>query len=160
MAIELYLKIDGVTGESKDAKHAQWIDLLTFSWGVSNDVIISGGGGAGAGKPKPQDFSFVKFVDKASPALLQACLSGKHFAKAELAVVRSGGKGQQFLTITLTDVLVSSFQIGGSEGDDQSPTDQFTLDFRRIVYGYQPQKADGSLGSAVNATWNFDTNKP
>ena len=160
MAIELFLKIDGIAGESTDDRHAQWIDLLTFTWGVSAEGTVLAGGGAGAGKVKPQDVSFVKFVDKASPALLQSCLAGKHFPKAELAVVRAGGKGQQFLTITLSDVLVSSYRIGGSEGDDQPPTDQFTLDFRRIAYAYQPQKADGSLGSAVDATWDFHTSKP
>jgi type VI secretion system secreted protein Hcp len=155
-ASEYFLKVDGVQGESEDAKHKGEIELLSFSWGETNSSGHpgSGGGGAGAGKVAIQDLHLVKRLDKASPALFLACANGKHLSSAVLTV-RKAGKGQQeYLVIKLTDVMVSSYQTGGSAHEAEAPIDQASLSFAKIEIEYRPQKADGSFGAPVKAGWD------
>jgi type VI secretion system secreted protein Hcp len=157
-AVELFLKIDGIQGESKDAKHANEIDVDAFSWGETNVVSHTGGGGGGAGKVAMQDFHFTKRLDKASPVLFLACASGKHFPKAVLSARKAGQGQQDYLVITLSDVAVSSYQVGGAESGEVG-VDQTSLAFSRIVFEYRPQKPDGSLAAPVKAGWDLKTNK-
>ena len=157
-AVDLFLKIDGIQGESKDAKHANEIDVDAFSWGETNVVSHAGGGGGGAGKVAMQDFHFTKRLDKASPVLFLACASGKHFPKAVLSARKAGQGQQDYLVITLSDVVVSGYQVGGAESGEAG-VDQTSLAFSRIVFEYRPQKPDGSLAPAVKAGWDVKTNK-
>jgi type VI secretion system secreted protein Hcp len=157
-AVDLFLKIDGIQGESKDAKHANEIDVDAFSWGETNVVSHAGGGGGGAGKVAMQDFHFTKRLDKASPVLFLACASGKHFPKAVLSARKAGQGQQDYLVITLSDVVVSGYQVGGAESGEAG-VDQTSLAFSRIVFEYRPQKPDGSLAPAVKAGWDLETNK-
>jgi type VI secretion system secreted protein Hcp len=157
-AVDLFLKIDGIQGESKDAKHANEIDVDAFSWGETNVVSHAGGGGGGAGKVAMQDFHFTKRLDKASPVLFLACASGKHFPKAILSARKAGQGQQDYLVITLSDVVVSGYQVGGAESGEAG-VDQTSLAFSRIVFEYRPQKPDGSLAPAVKAGWDLKTNK-
>jgi type VI secretion system secreted protein Hcp len=158
-AVDYFLKIDGIQGESTDAKHKGEIELQAFSWGA----VQSGGAGGGArggraGKVSMQDLHFVTRVSKASPKLMLACATGKHIKVATL-VARKAGKGQQeFLVYKFTDVLVSSYQTGGTEGD--VPTDQISFNFARLDVEYRPQKPDGSLAAAEKAGWDVKANKP
>lgn len=152
--VDYFLKIDGVEGESADSKHKGEIDVLSWSWGESNSGSHAGGGGGGAGKVAMQDFHFTMKVNKASPKLLQNCASGKHFGKATLTCRKSGDKPQEYLIITFTDVLISSFQTGGS-GGDIVPVDQIKLNFAKIEYEYKEQKPDGSLAGAIKAGWDL-----
>ena len=156
-AVEYFLKIDGVDGESTDDKHAGEIEVLSWSWSEANPSPGAGGGGGGAGKVQMQDFHFTARVSKASPKLLVACASGQHVPKARLTC-RTGGKAQQeFLKITFSDVLVSSFQTGGSS--DVVPLDQVSLAYAKIEIEYREQKANGTLGAAVKAGWDVKSNK-
>ena len=157
-AVDLFLKIDGIQGESKDAKHANEIDVDAFSWGETNVVSHAGGGGGGAGKVAMQDFHITKHLDKASPVLFLACASGKHFPKAILSARKAGQGQQDYLVITLSDVVVSGYQVGGAESGEAG-VDQTSLAFSRIVFEYRPQKPDGSLAPAVKAGWDVKTNK-
>jgi type VI secretion system secreted protein Hcp len=159
MASDYLLEIDGIKGESKDDKHAGTIEISSFSWGATNTGTSASGTGGGAGKVSFQDLHFTTSVNKASPLLMLACASGQHIKKAVLFVRKQGGDQQEFYTITLEDVLVSSYQSGGSEGSHAIPTDQFSLNFTSIKFEYKPQKPDGSLDSAINAGWNVKTNK-
>jgi type VI secretion system secreted protein Hcp len=157
VAIDYFLKIDGIEGESVDDKHAGWIDVDSWSWGETQTAAASPGGGAGAGKVAMQDFQFAARMSKASPKLFLACASGQHFKEARLAG-RKAGKGQQdFLTWTFSDVLVSSYQTSGSE-DDDLPRDTASLNFAKIRVDYRPQKADGSLDAPVSAGWDRKAN--
>lgn len=156
--VDYFLKIDGISGESTDDKHKDEIQIESFSWGLSNSGSAAHGGGAGAGKAAFQDFSFVTQVTKASPKLFLACASGEHIKQAILTA-RKAGKGQQeFLKVTLSDLLVSSYQTEGA-GGDVVPTDQVSLNFSKIEVSYREQKADGSLGEANLAGWDIKANK-
>src|SRR5215510_2894830 len=123
-AVDYFLKLDGIEGESHDSKHKGEIDLESWSWGESQTGTHSAGGGGGAGKVAMQDFHFVMKVNKASPKVMLACATGEHLKKATLTCRKAGGKQDAFLVVTMTDVLVSSFQTGGSAHSDITPTDQ------------------------------------
>lgn len=154
-AVDYFLKIDGVEGESQDTKHGGEIDLESWSWGESQSGTHSGGGGGGAGKVSMQDFHFVMRVNKASPKLLKACATGEHFPKAVLTCRKAGKEQQEFLKIILSDLLVSSFQTGGSGGSDIVPMDQISLNYSKIEYEYKAQKKDGTLDGAIKAGYDL-----
>jgi type VI secretion system secreted protein Hcp len=147
-AIEYFLKIDGIEGESTSVKHRGEIDVLSWSWGETQSGTAAHGG-AGAGKVSMHDLHFTKHTDKASPTLLLAVASGKHFHKAVLTASRKVGDGtQDFLKLTFTDLLFSSFEIGGNTtAPDPAPTDQVSFNFRRI---------DMQVGAGGANTAGFD----
>jgi type VI secretion system secreted protein Hcp len=157
-AFDYFLRIDGIAGESTDAKHKGEIELLSWSWAETHPVAPASGGGAGAGKVEMSDLGVVAHVSKASPGLLLACASGKNIKSAVLTT-RRAGKGQaDYLTFSLADVLVSSYQTGSTESD-LPPTDSVALSFARIQVEYKEQKADGTFGPAVQVGWDRKTNK-
>jgi type VI secretion system secreted protein Hcp len=159
MALDFFLKVDGIPGESQDSKHKDEIDVVAWSWGETRPAPPgSAGGGGGAGKVQIQDFTFTAQTSKASPNLMLACASGKHVKSAVLTARKAGGKQAEFLTISLSDILVSSYQAGGSEGE-VIPTESVSLNFSKIQLEYRPQKADGSLGAPVKAGWDVKKNQ-
>jgi type VI secretion system secreted protein Hcp len=157
--VDYFLQIAGVEGESTDAKHKGWIDVDSWSWGETNPAPVSAGGGGGAGKVHVQDVHFVTRTSKASPKLFLACASGQHFKEAKLVARKAGKSQQEFLTWTFSDLLVSGYQTGGSEGGDLLPTDQVSFNFAKLKLEYRAQKADGSLDAAVTAGWDVKSNK-
>jgi type VI secretion system secreted protein Hcp len=153
---DYFLKINGIQGESVDAKHKGEIELESFTWGETNPAGHAGPGGAGAGTGKVsiQDLHFVVRYSKASPALVLACANGKHLKSAVLTA-RKAGKGQQeYLVYKFTDVLVSSYQTAGSTHEGAVPLDEVALGFGKIEIEYRPQKADGSLDAPVTVGWD------
>src|SRR3954469_23462528 len=134
MATDYLLEIDGIKGESKDKKHPNTIEIESFSWGNTNDGSSASGTGSGAGKVHFQDFHFTTHVNKASPELMIACASGKHFKKAQLFVRKQGENQQDYLIFTLEDLIVSSYQAGGSVGGQHLPTDQFSFNYAKLKY--------------------------
>jgi type VI secretion system secreted protein Hcp len=136
MAFDAFLKIEGIQGESSDKTHPGEIEIESFSWGVSNTGSVVVGGGAGAGKAVSQDFHFATSLSKASPSLMLACATGRHFPTATLTCRKAGGSSQvEFLKIKLVEVLVSSYQTGGvADGDAALPMDQFSLNFAKIDF--------------------------
>jgi type VI secretion system secreted protein Hcp len=158
MAIDYFLQIDGIEGESQDAKHKAWIDLLSWSWGESHAAAPEAGGGGGSGRVSMQDVHFAMPMSKASPRFFLACASGRHHKEAVL-VGRKGGKDpQEFMTWTFSDVLVTSYQTSGSEAQD-GPFDQVSLNFTKVRLDYKAQKADGSLDAPISAGWDVIANK-
>ena len=158
-AVDYFLKLDGIEGESHDSKHKNEIELESWSWGETQSGTGSHGGGGGAGKVSMQDIHFVMKINKASPKLMLACATGEHIKTATLVCRKAGKEQQEFLTIKLSDLLVSSYQTGGSGGSDIVPIDQVSLNFAKIEVDYKPQKADGSLDSAVKAGYDLKANK-
>lgn len=156
-AVDYFLKIDGIPGESTDSKHKNEIDLESWSWGESNSGTHSAGGGGGAGKVSMQDYHFTMRVNKASPKLFLACASGQHIKEALLTCRKAGKQQQEYLKIKFTDLLISSYQTGGSSGD-VVPVDQIAFNFSKIEFTYAPQKADGSLDSPVVHNYNLKEN--
>lgn len=126
MAVDYFLKVDGIPGESQDAKHKDEIEVLSWSWGESTAVPSGPGSGAGSGKVQFQDFHFTSLISKASPKLMGACASGKHIKNAVLTARRPGGGKAEFLTFAFSDVLVASYQTGGDE-DNALPVDSVAL---------------------------------
>src|SRR5918994_1327171 len=112
--VDYFLKLDGIDGESSDKEHKDEIEVLSFSWGVSNSGSFSGGGGAGAGKANLQDFHFTASFNKASPMLFLSCATGKHIKQGVL-IGRNNRTGQQeFIKMTFSDILISSYQTGSA----------------------------------------------
>ena len=158
MAVDYFLKIEGVDGESTDGKHGGEIDIESWSWGASNSGTSAGGGGGGAGKVSMNDFHFVMRANKASPKLMLACSTGEHLKSAVLTCRKAGGEQQEYMTIKMYDLLVSSYQTGGSNGD-VIPLDQIALNFSKIEFEYKPQKADGTLDSPVKTGYDLKLNQ-
>jgi type VI secretion system secreted protein Hcp len=153
-----FLKLDGVAGDSTDAKHKGEIQLLSFSWGASNPSSIgSATGGAGAGKVSLSDFSFTAKSSKASPLLFLNAATGRRLKTGLITVAHRNRGGQAYIKIELTDVLVSSYEQGAGGGS--APVDAASLRFAKIAYSFYPQAPDGSLGTPVTGGWDLTTNK-
>jgi type VI secretion system secreted protein Hcp len=159
MASDYLLELDGVKGESADSKHKDSVEISSFSWGCTNSGSHSSGGGGGAGKASFQDIHFTTSVNKSSPKLMLHCATGEHIKKAVLFVRKAGREQLDYYTVTLSEVMVSSYQSGGHEGGDAVPTDQFSINFAKIQFEYKPQDAKGALGSAVKTGYDLKANK-
>lgn len=157
MAVDMFLKLDGIKGESKDHKHKDEIHIESFSWGLSQTGAFNTGGGGGAGKVNVHDISITKFVDKASPALMLHCCNGKHIASGLLTVRKAGENPVEYLKIKLTDLLVSSVQNAGHGGD--LLTENVSLNFAKfhVEYQVQDEKGKGSPGGEMG--WDVKANQ-
>jgi type VI secretion system secreted protein Hcp len=155
MAVDYFLKIKGIEGESFDHKHKNEIDVLSFSWGETQTGTHAGGGGGGAGKVSMQDFHFVMKTNKASPKLLLACANGEHIPEATMVCRKAGKDQQDFMKIKFYDLLVSSYQTGGSSTGDEIPMDQISLNYAKIEYEYREQSADGTLQGPIKAGYDL-----
>jgi type VI secretion system secreted protein Hcp len=158
MAADYFLEMKDFDGESTDGKFKGAIDVDSWSWGETQEGTSGKGGGGGAGKVNMQDFNFVMKTNKASPKLMLACAAGTHIPTAKLTCRKAGGEQQEYMTITFTDVLISSYQTGGSSGD-VVPVDAISCNFGKIEFEYKPQKPDGTLDSPVKTGWDLKTNK-
>ena len=157
MAIDIFAKLGDIKGESTDSKHKDEIEVLSFSWGVSNPASHGAGGGAGAGKATFQDLSIVHRIDKATPSLFAACATGEHLKDATITH-RKAGKGQQeYLIVKMNDVLVTGVVHGGAGGSPAS--ESVSLVFAKVDLEYKPQKADGSLDAGIHFKYDIKGNK-
>jgi type VI secretion system secreted protein Hcp len=159
MAVDMFIKIGDIKGESGDSKHKEEIDVLAWSWGMSNSGTTHAGGGGGSGKVNVQDISFTKYIDASSNALLKACCTGKHYPDATLVVRKAGGEAIEYVVIKLEEVLVTSVTTGGSGGEDRL-TENVTLNFAKFMYKYQPQDTKGAkLGGTKDFGYDIKANK-
>jgi type VI secretion system secreted protein Hcp len=157
VAVDYFLKLDGIAGESLDLKHKDEIELESFGWGDMQQLAAAPGGGAGAGKVQVEDLNVIIKMSKASPLLFLACAAGEHIKEAILTA-RKAGKGQQeFLVFKFSDLIVASYHSAAST--DDAPIDQVAFNFAKIQVEYRPQKPDGSLGTAVKAGWDVKQSK-
>jgi type VI secretion system secreted protein Hcp len=172
---DAFLKLDGIKGESADAKHKGEIDIMSFSWGAAQTGVSATGGGGGAGKVKFHDFQITKKTDAASPLLFLNCANGAHIKEANFVVRKAGGEQLEYLKIKLTDVLISSYKPAGTESaligllqpaaqapaaGDEIPMEEVTLNFAKVEFSYQPQGADGKAqGGPILAGWNVKANQ-
>jgi type VI secretion system secreted protein Hcp len=153
MPFDYFLRIDGIAGESTDAAHAGEISVQTFMWGETrSDSPLSGGR---IGKVTAGPLIVTARASKASPPLLLACATAKRFDQAVLTARRAGGgKGQlEFLTITLTDVVITSYEVNANA--DGGPVDEVSLAFAAISVDYREPNPDGSPGEVTHAEWDF-----
>jgi type VI secretion system secreted protein Hcp len=158
MAMDQFMKFTPkLEGESKDKKHGKEIDVLAWSWGMSNSGSAQMGGGAGAGKVSVQDLSFTKYVDSSSPAIMLACCNGKHYDEAFLTVRKAGDTPVEYIKIKMTEVLVTSVSTGGSGGEDRI-TENVSLNFAKVHVDYTPQNDKGQPGTAIPMSWDIAAN--
>lgn len=154
MAIDTHIKFDGVEGEATHVDHKGEVEVLSWSWGVSNHGSSSGGG-SGKGKAEPGEFTFMHLYDKASPVLAKKCTQGVHFPTVTVTSRKAGDKQQDFLKITLKEVFISSVSPSGSSGGDIA--ESVSMSYGSIDFEYKPQDAKGGLGGAVKYGWNVKT---
>src|SRR4029453_6281943 len=157
MAVDMFMKIDGVKGEARDKTHKDEIDVLAWSWGMSQSGTAHIGGGAGAGKVSVRDLSFTKYVDLSSTELMVACCDGKHFKEVNLTVRKAGENPVEYLKIKMEEVIVTSISTGGSGGEDRL-TENVTLNFAKVGVDYQSQDEKGATKDKKNMTWNIAEN--
>jgi type VI secretion system secreted protein Hcp len=157
---DYFLKIDGIPGDSLDARHANWIEPFTFSWAVSTTAsALATPSGSPAALSKPADFVYVARSSIASPKLFVACARGTRINNVLLEVRKPGGEQQVYLKVTLQDVRVASYSEAPSESDG-TPLDVVHLRYARLIQSFAMQRPDGSLAPAVVGGFDFAANAP
>jgi type VI secretion system secreted protein Hcp len=160
---DAFLKIDGIPGESTDDKHKDWIEILSFDFGMiqPSSATDSSAGGGTTERVDLEDMDLVKHLDKASPKLYELCCNGKHIKDATLELCRAGGDKTKYLEVKMEQVVISSARPSGkSEGSDGFPTEKISLNFGKVKWTYTQQKrADGSGGGNVAGGWDLTANK-
>ena len=162
MPFDTFLKIDGVDGESSDAKHKGEIEILSYSWGVSQAITgtVSSTGTFSGQRCDMTPVTVVKQLDKSSPKLAQACAAGEHLKSAVLTLSRAGGDKQPYMKYKLSDVLVESVRTGGaSQGEGGVPTEEVGLRFAKIELEYTVIGTDGKAAGNVAGGWDLKENK-
>ena len=158
MAVDMFLKLDGIKGESKDAKHKDEIHIESFSWGMNQTGAHGTGGGGGAGKVSVHDISVTKNTDKSTAGLMLACANGKHIGSGLITVRKAGENPVEYLKIKLSDILITSCQTAGHGSD--LLTENITLNFAKFEVEYQVQGKDGKPeGGPDTMGWDVKLNK-
>jgi type VI secretion system secreted protein Hcp len=157
MAVDMFLDLDPIKGESKDKTHKEKIDVLAWSWGCSNSGTSHSGTGSGAGKANLQDISITKYVDKSTADLLYACASGKHLAKAKLIVRKAGENPLEYLCYNFENILVSAVSTGGGKGEERL-TENITLNFGKVKMEYWTQSDKGAKDKNALFAWDIPAN--
>jgi type VI secretion system secreted protein Hcp len=157
MAVDMFLKIPGIKGESQDKTYKEQIDVLSWSWGMSQSGTTHVGSGGGSGKVNVQDMTLTKYIDSSSPLLMLACCNGKHYDEALLVVRKAGENPVEYVKIKMKEVIVSSLSTGGSGGEDRL-TENVTLNFAQVAVDYTPQNPNGSAGTPIPMTWDIAKN--
>jgi type VI secretion system secreted protein Hcp len=159
MAIDVFLKLDGVKGEARDSKHKDEIDVLSWSWGMSQSGTTHMGGGGGGGKVAVQDLAITKYVDNSTPTLMKFCANGKHIKKGTLTVRKAGGENAlEYLKVDVEEIIVTSISTGGHGSEDRL-MENVSLNFAKFKTTYTNQTAEGAAGAAPDVTWNIAENK-
>ena len=156
MASDIFAKLGDIKGESGDSKHKDEIEVLSYSWGVTNAGSMAHGGGGGEGKATFHDLSFVHKIDKASPVLMQACATGTHLKEATITHRKAGKEQHEYLIVKMNDVIITGVTHGGS-GDGDS--ENVSMSFAKVAMEYKMQKPDGSLDAGVFFKYDLKANK-
>jgi type VI secretion system secreted protein Hcp len=157
MAVDIFLKLDGVTGEAQDQSHKDEMDILAWSWGMSQSGTTHMGSGGGAGKVNVQDLSVTKYVDNATPTLMKFCCKGKHIDTGKLTVRKAGDEPLEYIVIEFQELLISSISTGGSGGEDRL-TENLSLNFREFHLTYKQQTKEGGDGGSPDVKWDIALN--
>jgi len=157
MAVDMFIVIGDIKGESADAGYPNAIDVTNWKWGMSQTGSAQSGTGAGTGRAQVADFVFTKYVDAASPVLIQASTTGKHYANGTFIARKAGAKPIVYLKISFYNILVAKVDHGGASTDDR-PTEQVTLNFGQFEFNYTPQTGTGGAGASITAAYNMIAN--
>jgi type VI secretion system secreted protein Hcp len=152
----MFMNLEGLRGEAQDAVHKNEIDVIAWSWSMTQSGSTHTGYGGGAGKVEVHDLEFTKYVDLSSPSLLLACCNGKHIPQGVLTIRKAGGTPVEYLRITMIDILVTGIR-PSSRGQTYA-LENVSLQFAKFKVEYRPQKADGSADAPVLADWDIAAN--
>jgi len=165
----IFIKLEGIAGESTDASHKDWVEALSFNWGMTMPVSTSSGSGASAARVQVMNFNFTHNLDKASPKLMSSCATGQHIKTATLEVYSKGEHAVKFYQLMMSDVVVNKvYLMGNSRTGDEStaqllsldiPLEEVSLTFAKIEWSYWPRKADGSMTGEVKGSYDSKTNR-
>ncbi|KWZ53063.1 hypothetical protein WK57_29100 [Burkholderia ubonensis] len=160
MGVAMFMKVDGVTGESADAQHKGWTDIQTFSWGASQPGAMASGSGGNAGKASFNDLVVAAYMDKGAPAIIKNCASGKHLPSVEISACKTGGTQVEFMRVTLQEVLVTSAQVAGVDPGDVADRLLMHYGFQaaKVKKQYWQQNDNGGKGAEVLVGWNIKEN--
>jgi type VI secretion system secreted protein Hcp len=156
MAVDYFLKLDGIDGESADSNHKNEIQIMSFSWGASQVSSVAGTGGSGAGKASLSDISVVTHFDKATPKFFKSIGAGTHIATGTITANKAGGAGKPFLKVDFKELFVTSLQISGAT---EIPTVSVAFSYNEIKIDYSVQNDQGNLASTGAVTYNIKENK-
>lgn len=157
MAVDMFLKIEGVEGEARDKTHKGEIDVLAWSWGMSQSGTAGMGGGGGGGKVDVQNMSLTKYIDLSTEKLWLSCANGTHFDSATLTMRKAGGEAVEYIVYTMEQVMITSTSTGGSGGEDRI-TENVTLDFAKFEMEYKSQNEKGKEDKKKKFAWNVAEN--
>jgi type VI secretion system secreted protein Hcp len=161
MAIDVYLQVDGIKGESADSAHVGWIECLSVHWGVKQpkSATASTSGGHTAERAELSEIGIAKLADLASPMLFQASAAGKTYPKAKLEFMRADGDGKpvKYFEVLLENVLIGHMALSVSEGNVLS--ESLGLKFSKIRVSYTQQKVAGGAGGSTIGGWDLATNR-
>jgi type VI secretion system secreted protein Hcp len=158
MAQDIFLKINGIDGESMDADHKNEIEVLNWQWQILQESNMHMGSGGGSGKATVKDLSFTHYVDRSSPNLMKFCLTGKHIPESKLVVRKAGGSPLEYLKITMTDVVITNVQPEGSSTEERVK-EKVSMSFAKVKQEYTMQNQQGGSGGAVTAGYDMKLNK-
>ena len=166
MGINITIKIGNITGESLVTNHTGEIDVLSWSWGLTQSASAHIGTGAGTGSADVRDLTFTKYVDKASPTLLQSCFQGVNYGGAIMSIMKVSGDAKNalvYVQMTMGDpkfsadngaIFISSVTTG-QPGPDDRFIETVTLNFDKVVFSYNPQKSAGLGAGGIDGTMNI-----
>lgn len=160
MAIDSYLQIDNIKGESQDSKHKDWIEIINVQWDVHQSRIVSNSSsGHTSGKAELSEITFKKLADLSSPILQQTCASGKTIPKAKFEFMRADGNGEpiKYYTVEIENVIIASVSPSSTEGG--LITERVSLGYSKIKWGYIQQKIAGGASGQTSGGWDLATNK-
>jgi type VI secretion system secreted protein Hcp len=156
MAVDYYLKLDGIQGEAQDSNHKNEIQLLSWSWGASQVSSVSGTGGSGAGKADLSDFNVMVNFDKSTPKFFKSICAGTHIPTGTLSAIKSGADGKPYLKVDLKELFVTSLQLSASS---EVPAISVSFTYNEIKIDYSVQDEKGNLASTGPVTYNLKANK-
>jgi type VI secretion system secreted protein Hcp len=161
MAVDMFLKLEGksgaIEGESADDSHANEIEVLSWTWGMTQHGSGHSGQGSGAGKVNVGDIQITKYIDKSTPTIMKMCCKGDHIPTATLVVRKAGTNPVEYVKLVMKNCLVSGLTSGGTGGSDRL-TENLSLNFSEFHYEYTPQDADQAGGASIPMGWNIAKN--
>lgn len=158
MAIDMFLKVEGATGESAESNHQGWIDVLAFTWGANQTGTMAGGGGGGAGKVEFSDLRISAKMDCATTALVKHCASGKHLGEVKVSVCKAGGSQIEYSTVVLKNVLVTNVSFHGTDYSEQTAV-EYLFQSSSVEHHYWVQTAQGGKGAESQMGWDVKANR-
>ncbi|WP_017348347.1 Hcp family type VI secretion system effector [Pantoea sp. A4] len=158
MSTDIFLRIDGITGESQDSNHKGWININSFTWGASQPGSMAVGGGGGAGKVQYRDLSVQASIDKATPAIMRYISNGKHVSTVEISVCKAGGTQIEYCRITLEDVLITNVMFNGTTQRDLIGIN-YQFQAAKVKNQYWEQSSSGGKGAESQSGWNIKENR-